>query len=68
MSEIGLQIDHIENGFIAKHLFALIDDNLTCENSHFASLLAAKDVLVGETSATQGPKFHTDDVNHCLHN
>ena len=65
MSEIGLQIDHIENGFITKHLFPLIDDILTCENSHFSSLLAARDVSVGETSATQRQKFHTDDVNHC---
>ena len=25
-------------------------------------------VLRGRTSATQREKFHTDDVNHCLHN
>ena len=27
-----------------------------------------KDVSRGGTSATQGQKFHTDDVNQCLHN
>ena len=27
-----------------------------------------RDVLQGGTSATQRQKFHTDDVNHCLHN
>ena len=68
MSEIGLHIDDIENGFIAKHLFPSIDDNLACENSRFFSLLAARDVPLGETSAPQRQKFHTDDVNHCLHN
>ena len=31
-------------------------------------LLATWDVLRGETSATQRQKFHTDDVNQCLHN
>ena len=41
---------------------------LACENIHFSSLFAARDVLRGETSATQRQKFHTDDVNQCLHN
>ena len=41
---------------------------LTCKNSHFSSLLAAWDVSRGETSATQRQKFHTVDVNQCLHN
>ena len=27
-----------------------------------------KDVSQGGTSATQRQKFHTDDVNQCLHN
>ena len=27
-----------------------------------------KDVLPGGTSATQQQKFHTDDINKCLHN
>ena len=27
-----------------------------------------RDVSRGETSATQRQKFHTDDVNQCLHN
>ena len=27
-----------------------------------------RDVLQGGTSATQRQKFHTDDVNKCLHN
>ena len=37
-------------------------------NSRFSSLLAAGDVSRGGTSATQRQKFHTDDVNQCLHN
>ena len=41
---------------------------LACENSHFSSLLAAWNVSGGETSATQRQKFHTVDVNQCLHN
>ena len=35
---------------------------------HFSSLFAAGDVSQGGTSATQRQKFHTDDVNQCLHN
>ena len=31
-------------------------------------LLVAEDVSQGGTSATQWQKFHTDDVNQCLHN
>ena len=27
-----------------------------------------RDVSQGETSTTQRQKFHTDDVNQCLHN
>ena len=27
-----------------------------------------RDVSRGETSATQRQKFHTDDINQCLHN
>ena len=41
---------------------------LPCENSRFSSLLAAWDVSRGETSATQRQKFHTVDVNQCVHN
>ena len=37
-------------------------------NSRFSSLLAAGDVSREGTSATQRQKFHTDDVNQCLHN
>ena len=68
MSDIGLHIDDIENGFIAKQLFPLIDDNLPCQSSRFSSLLAARDVPLGEKSAFQRHKFHNDYVNHCLHN
>ena len=42
---------------------------LACERQTFllrTSLL--RDVLWGGTSATQQQKFHTDDVNQCLHN
>ena len=42
--------------------------SLACENSRFSSLFAARNVSRGGTSATQRQKFHTDDVNQCLHN
>ena len=35
---------------------------IACEHSRFFSLLAARDVLPGETSAPLRQKFHTDDV------
>ena len=41
---------------------------LACENIRFSSLFAAGNVSRGGTSATQRQKFHTDDVNQCLHN
>ena len=41
---------------------------LACDNSRFSSLLAAGDVSRWGTSASQRQKFHTDDVNQCLHN
>ena len=41
---------------------------VACENIRFSSLFAAGDVSRGGTSATQRQKFHTDDVNQCLHN
>ena len=41
---------------------------LACENSHLSLLLAAFDILQGGTSGTHQQKFHTDDVNQCLHN
>ena len=40
-------------------------ESLACERQTF---LLAQDVSRGGTSATQGQKFHTDDVNQCLHN
>ena len=36
---------------------------LACENIRFSKLFAAGDVSREATSATQRPKFHTDDVN-----
>ena len=45
-----------------------VDRKLTRENSRFSSLFAAREVSRGGTSATQRQKFHTDDVNQCLHN
>ena len=36
--------------------------NIACQNSCFFSLLVAGNVSRGGTSATQGQKFHTDDV------
>ena len=44
-----------------------VDRKLAHENSRFSSLFAARDVSRGGTS-TQRQKFHTDDVNQCLHN
>ena len=41
---------------------------IACENIRLSSLFAAGDVSRGGTSATQRQKFHTDDVNQCLHN
>ena len=35
---------------------------LACENIHFSSLLATRDISRGGTSATQWQKFRTDDV------
>ena len=49
-------------------LFSEVDLTLACENSRFSSLIAAGDLSRGGTSATQRQKFHTDDVNQCLHN
>ena len=40
---------------------------IACENSHFSSLLAAWDISRGGMSATRRQKFHTDEVNQCLH-
>ena len=41
---------------------------IACKNSRFSSLLATGGVSPGQTSASQRQKFHTDDVNQCLHN
>ena len=41
---------------------------IACKNIRFSSLFATGDVSRGGTSATQRQKFHTDDVNQCLHN
>ena len=41
---------------------------VACENIRFSSLFTAGDISQGRTSATQRQKFHTDDVNQCLHN
>ena len=40
----------------------LLTPEVACENIHASSLLAARDVSRGGTSATQRQKFHTDDV------
>ena len=42
---------------------------LACERQTFLLRSSPlRDVLWGGTSATQQQKFHTDDVNQCLHN
>ena len=41
---------------------------IACENICFSSLFAVGDVSRGGISATQRQKFHTGDVNQCLHN
>ena len=45
-----------------------IGDRIACEYSCFSLLLVAKGVSPEGSSATQQQKFHTDDVNQCLHN
>ena len=45
-----------------------IGDRIACEYSCFSLLLVAKVVSPEGSSATQQQKFHTDDVNQCLHN
>ena len=50
------------------HCFAVSKWRVACQNSRFSSLFAAGDVSPGGTSASQRQKFHTDDVNQCLHN
>ena len=45
-----------------------VPPSVACENIHFSSLFAARDVSRGGTSATQRQKFHTDDAHQCLHN
>ena len=39
-----------------------------CLASERRTFLLAQDISRGGTSATQREKFHTDDVNQCLHN
>ena len=39
-----------------------------CLASERRTFLLAQDISRGGTSATQRQKFHTDDVNQCLHN
>ena len=39
-----------------------------CLASERGTFLLAQDISRGGTSATQRQKFHTDDVNQCLHN
>ena len=41
---------------------------LACVNIRFFSPFAAGNVSRRGTSVTQRQKFHTDDVNQCLHN
>ena len=42
---------------------------LACERQTFLLRSSPlRDVSLGGTSATQQQKFHTDDVNQCLHN
>ena len=41
---------------------------IACQNSRFPSLLVTGGVSPGQTSASQRQKFHTDDVNQCVHN
>ena len=45
----------------------LFRTKLSCQYGRFSLLLAARDVSPGGTSGLQLHKFHTDDVNQCLH-
>ena len=47
----------------------MVNENVVCEYSCFSSLLVVgMDVLPGGMSVPQRQKFHTDDMNQCLHN
>ena len=41
--------------------------SLACKNNRPSSLLAAKDVSPEGKTTHLGQKYHTDDVNQCLH-
>ena len=61
------------NGLHVKHICVLgvllsWKTFLARENLRFSSLLVARDVSRGGTSATQGQKFHIDDANQCSNN
>ena len=45
----------------------LFRTNVSCEYSRFSLFLAARNVSPGGTSGPHWHKFHTDDVNQCLH-
>ena len=45
-----------------------LNENVSLRKIHFSSLFTAGDVSRGGMSATQRQKFHTNDVNQCLHN
>ena len=45
-----------------------IGDRIAWEYSCFPLLLIGKVISPEGSSATQRQKFHTDDVNQCLHN
>ena len=51
-----------------ENMFVFTAPSLAYENSRFSTLLAPGHVSRRGTSATQRQKFHTDDVNQCLHN
>ena len=38
------------------------------KKSRLSSLRIARDILLGGASVPQQQKFHTDDLNQCLHN
>ena len=50
------------------HICPKVNKMKPANGRRFSSLIAAEGRFARGTSATQRQKFHTDDVNQCLHN
>ena len=63
-----LTLKYLYSADINRGYFACAGMGVACKNSCLSSLLVPGDVLSGGMSAPLQQKFHTDDVNQCLHN